>query len=145
MVTYIEQSLNKSETLIATFRFHWSAWIPFWLWIILAPITFGVTLLFAIIVYLNLRSTERGVTSRRVIQKKGFISRKTDEMKLDSIETVEIDQSILGRIFGCGTVKVTGRGISSVLLKSLDDPLAVKRAIEEAEDFVPPATQEAAS
>jgi hypothetical protein len=51
-------------------------------------------------------------------------------MKLASIETVEINQGIWGRIFGFGTVKVTGRGISDLMFKNIDDPMSVKRQIE---------------
>ena len=51
-------------------------------------------------------------------------------MKLTSIETVEIEQSIWGRMFGYGTIKLTGRGISDVTFKNIDDPMAVKREIE---------------
>lgn len=65
-----------------------------------------------------------------MIYKKGIISRTTDEMKLSSIETVEIHQGIIGRIFGFGTVQVTGRGVSDVKFKRIDDPMNVKRAIE---------------
>ncbi|MBP7189323.1 MAG: PH domain-containing protein, partial [Thiopseudomonas sp.] len=61
------------------------------------------------------------------------VSRKTEEMKVSSIETVEIDQGVLGRIFGFGTVKVTGRGISDVLFSKIDDPLGVKKSIESIE------------
>lgn len=145
MASFIEQSLNKNETLIQTFRFHWSAWITFWLFLILAPFTLGISLIFALFSFITLKTTERGVTSRRVIQKRGFISRKTDEMKLSAVETVEIEQGILGRILGSGSIKVTGRGISNVVLKGLDDPMAVKRSIEEAEDFETTAAAEASS
>ena len=51
-------------------------------------------------------------------------------MKLQSIETVEIDQGIGGRMFGYGTIKITGRGISDVIFKGIDDPMSVKRQIE---------------
>jgi hypothetical protein len=40
------------------------------------------------------------------------------------------EQGVLGRIFGFGTVKVTGRGLSDIVFKGLDDPIAVKRTIE---------------
>jgi uncharacterized membrane protein YdbT with pleckstrin-like domain len=65
-----------------------------------------------------------------VILKKGIISRMTEEMKLKSIETVEIDQGVFGRILGFGTVKITGRGLSDFVFKGIDDPMAVKRTIE---------------
>ena len=65
-----------------------------------------------------------------MVLKKGIVSRKTEEMKLKSIETVEIDQGVLGRVLGFGTVKLTGKGVSDFLLKGIADPLAVKRTIE---------------
>lgn len=51
-------------------------------------------------------------------------------MKLRSIETIEINQGIIGRIFGFGAIKVTGRGISDFMFKGIDDPMSVKRQIE---------------
>jgi uncharacterized membrane protein YdbT with pleckstrin-like domain len=104
--------------------------VPTWLWIILEIPTIGLTLLIALYGFLRLRFTEQGVTNKRVILKKGIISRKTEEMKLTSIETVEIHQGIWGRILGFGSVKVTGRGISNVVYKGIDDSMAVKRQIE---------------
>jgi uncharacterized membrane protein YdbT with pleckstrin-like domain len=65
-----------------------------------------------------------------VIYKTGIISRKSEEMKLTSIETVEIDQGIFGRILGYGNIKVSGQGASDVVFRVVKDPMAVKRAIE---------------
>ncbi|HVL01102.1 MAG TPA: PH domain-containing protein [Dongiaceae bacterium] len=112
------------------FALHWFAKVPMVLWFILAIPTLGIALIPAIYELLRLRSIELGVTNKRVVQKKGIVSRNTEEMKLKSIETVEIEQGVMGRIFGFGTVKVTGRGISDVVFKSIDDPMAVKRKIE---------------
>ena len=44
--------------------------------------------------------TEIAVTNRRVIYKKGLIRRQTNEMNMDKVESVKIDQSILGRMLG---------------------------------------------
>lgn len=129
-MSYIEQSLSSGEKVEGLFRLHWFAWIPVVMWIILGLVTFGLTWLIAIYEYLRIRFLEQGVTNKRVILKKGIISRKTEEMKLKSIETVEIDQGIFGRIFGFGTVRVTGRGVSSVIFHGIDDPMSVKRQIE---------------
>lgn len=127
---YIEQSLSTGEKIEGLFKLHWIAWIPMVIWIILAIPTFGITLILAIYEFMRLKFLEQGVTNKRVILKKGIISRQTEEMKLASIETVEINQGIFGRIFGFGTVKVTGRGISDLMFKRIDDPIAVKRQIE---------------
>ena len=129
-MSYITESLSKDEAVEALFKFHWVAWMPMVIWLVLGPITLGLTWIVALYEFLRLRTIEQGVTNKRVILKKGIISRRTDEMKLKSIETVEIDQGIVGRILGYGTIRVTGRGISDVLFKGIDDPMAVKRQIE---------------
>lgn len=127
---YIEESLSTGEEISALFRLHWVARIPLALWLLLGIPTLGITLVIALYEYLRIRHIEQGVTNKRVIFKTGIISRKSEEMKLASIETVEIDQGIFGRILGYGSIKVTGRGTSDVLFRLIDDPMAVKRQIE---------------
>jgi len=129
-MSYIEQSLSEGEKVVKLFRLHWTARLWLVLWIVLILPTFGIALLLAIYEWLRLRTLEYGVTNKRVILKKGIIGRQTEEMKIGSIETVEIDQGVLGRILGYGDVKVTGRGISDVVFRRMDDPMAVKRHIE---------------
>jgi len=136
-VSYIEDSLSAGEKVEGLFKLHWFAWVPMVLWLILGVVTFGLTWLVALYEFLRLKFIEQGVTNKRVVLKKGIISRKTEEMKLTSIETVEIDQGVWGRIFGFGTVKVTGRGISDVVYRGIDDPMAVKRQIESISNPVP--------
>ena len=124
-MAYIDESLYAGEEITGLFEQHWVVRIPMVLWLLLV-ITFPL----AIYEYLRVRHTELGVTNKRVISKTGIISRKSEEMKLTSIETVEIDQSILGRMLGYGNIKVSGRGSSDVLFRNVDDPMGVKRAIE---------------
>ena len=129
-MSYIEESLSAGEKVEGLFKLHWFAWVPMYLWLILGLVTFGLTWLLALYEFLRLKFMEQGVTNKRVILKRGIISRRTEEMKVTSIETVELNQGIWGRIFGFGTIKVTGRGISDVVLKSIADPMTVKRQIE---------------
>ena len=124
-MSYLEQSLSAGEKVETVFRLHWTAWLPVWFWAILV-----VTLPIALYVFLRLKYQEQGVTNKRVVLKKGIIGRQSEEMKLKSIETVEIDQGVLGRILGFGTVRVTGRGVSDIVFSGVEDPIAVKRAIE---------------
>jgi len=124
-MSYIQDSLSEGEKVVRIFRQHWVTRIWLAIWILLL-----VTIPIAIYEWLRLRTIEHGVTNKRVIYKRGIVSRHTEEMKLGSIETVEIDQGIWGRILGFGDVKVTGRGISDVLLRTIDDPMEVKRQIE---------------
>jgi uncharacterized membrane protein YdbT with pleckstrin-like domain len=129
-MSYIEESLSEGEKVVSVFRQHWVARLPLALWIVLALPTFGITLPIAVYEWLRLRTLEYGVTNKRVVFKQGIISRRTEEMKLGSIETVEIDQGVWGRMLGFGDIRATGKGLSDVLFKRIDDPMEVKRRIE---------------
>lgn len=130
---YINDSLSNGEEVRDLFKLHWFSKIPMICWLILAIPSLGITLPLALWQWLKLRSIEQGATNKRVVLKTGIISRKTEEMKISSIETVEIIQGVTGRIFGFGTVKITGRGISDLMFKNIDDPMAVKRKIDSIE------------
>jgi len=153
-MSYIEDSLSKDEEIHEIYKLHWFSKIPMILWVIaviavaiaLFSIDFliemplwgkalivAIPMLAAIYQWLYLSSIEQGTTNKRIVLKTGIISRDTEEMKMDSVETVEIDQSIFGRIFGFGDITVTGRGISNVVFKKIDDPIEVKKSIESVE------------
>lgn len=129
-MSYINDSLSNEEEVRNLFKLHWSSKILLCLWLLLAIPTLGITLLLALYEWLRLRSIEQGVTNKRVIQKRGIISRKSEEMKISSIETVEIIQSVFGRMLNYGTIKVTGRGLSDIIFTNIADPMDVKRKIE---------------
>jgi uncharacterized membrane protein YdbT with pleckstrin-like domain len=101
-----------------------------WFWAFAGLLSAGLLAPIAIYFWLSLRTIEQGLTNKRVITKRGIISRHTDEMKLSSIETVELQQGVIGRIFGFGRVRVTGRGNSDVILRTVCNPMQVKREIE---------------
>ncbi len=132
-MTYIEESLSAGEEVKALFKLHWVAKLPLIMWLVLAIPTLGITLLLAGWEWLKLRSIEQGVTNKRVIYKEGIVSRRSEEMKISSVETVEIIQGVMGRMLGFGMVKVTGRGISDLQFKNVNDPMDVKRKIESVE------------
>jgi uncharacterized membrane protein YdbT with pleckstrin-like domain len=73
--------------------------------------------------------TEFAVTDRRVISKRGFINRSTNEMNMDKIESVQVDQSILGRLLDYGTVTVRGTGEGLEPIMHVAAPIAFRNAI----------------
>ncbi len=130
-MSYIQDSLSKDEKIEKLFKLHWlDKFAPIFFFIVLSISTLGVTLLMAIYVYFYLKKIEQGVTNKRIILKKGIIGRNTQEIKLDAVETVEIKQGVIGRILDFGTVKITGRGISNLIFKNIDNPMEVKKDIE---------------
>lgn len=72
-------------------------------------------------------TTELAVTSRRVIAKVGFIRRSTVEMNHAKVESIHIEQSVLGRILGYGTLTVVGTGGGIAPIDCIADPLAFRR------------------
>ncbi|MBN9599184.1 MAG: PH domain-containing protein [Afipia sp.] len=74
-------------------------------------------------------TTETDVTSMRVIHKQGFIRRRTFEMNLDRVESVDVDQSILGRIFGWGDITIRGVGEGVERLRMIRSPLQFRNHI----------------
>ncbi|MDD3181811.1 MAG: PH domain-containing protein [Alphaproteobacteria bacterium] len=83
-------------------------------YIAIAIIFFGaLDLVFSFIRQL---STELVVTDQRVIAKHGFIATTSYELMMTKVEGATIDQSVMGRLLGYGTlmVKGTGGGISPI-------------------------------
>ena len=80
---------------------------------------------------LAIATTEFAVTNRRVIAKTGLVRRHTLEMLLTKIESVAVNQTMLGRIFNIGTVTVTGTGGTKESFRAIGDPFAVRKKISQ--------------
>lgn len=95
---------------------------------------FGLTFFIkAVAMFISRWTTEIAVTNRRMIYKKGWIARSTEELGLARIEEVNLKQSVLGRILGYGTLRIGGVGIGAVKLPPyIKAPLTFKMAIEAA-------------
>jgi len=95
----------------------------------LAGIILAVALIDALVAAIRRVSTELAVTDQRVIFKQGVLARHTIEMNRSKVESVDVDQSIFGRIFGYGTVMVRGTGGSLEPFRQIDDPLTFRSHI----------------
>jgi len=122
---YIETTLTGDEKIEYMFSYHWIKWIlPIILCITVFLIPIGVFLL------LRIYFTEQGVTSMRGIKKVGIIGRKTEELLISKVETVEMKQGVFGRILGYGNVQLTGTGTSNLVFSNVSDPMDVKKNLE---------------
>jgi len=63
------------------------------------------------------------------VYKRGFIRRHTVEMNMDKVESVDVDQSVLGRIFDYGDIVIRGTGVGIEPLRGIDSPLAFRNAV----------------
>jgi uncharacterized membrane protein YdbT with pleckstrin-like domain len=74
-------------------------------------------------------TTETDVTNRRTVHKTGFIKRRTFEMSLDKVESVDVNQSILGRFMNYGDVTIIGVGEGKETISTIASPFAFRNAI----------------
>ena len=157
-MSYIQKSLGDGETIIARAHFHALYSVAAWLCLIVPgallaaafgqaqqqpdPYTVAAGLLFVLglITFLRMMirkwSTEIGVTSHRFVERYGLLSMHTNEISLPNIEGVRVHQSILGRIFGYGTIRIEGTGVDSVTTPSIADPVGFVRAIQTAKEHI---------
>jgi len=134
MTSYVEGALIKDERVVHVGHISlWSLWGYIALGIILLP-AFGIGLIFLIIAYIKYKTTELAITTRRVIAKFGFISRRTVELNINKVESIQVDQSVMGRILGYGTLVISGTGTSHAPIPGISNPIAFRKAFIEAQD-----------
>ena len=149
---YVEQVLQPGESLVYATTLHWLVYLRALVLFVLAvlclyfagkvdpgwpdmalKITAAVFCLWGILAAVNAliqrATTELAVTDRRVIFKTGIFQRHTVEMNVSKVETVGVNQSILGRLLGYGTVTVRGTGGSFEPIPFIGEPLAFRNHI----------------
>ena len=150
-MSYIDESLAPNETVLYRAHFHWlhraGAYVTL---AAFGAIALGALLLVqdlagllgaAVIAFVGLSvflavmipmwTTEIGVTSHRFIHKRGWLRRTTDELQLSSIEEVNLEQGVLGRLFDYGRLVLHGTGVNDIKLPVLAEPVALRRALQE--------------
>jgi uncharacterized membrane protein YdbT with pleckstrin-like domain len=120
MGTYVNNHLIRDESVFLETNYHWVIFIS---WLGLFTLLLGP----AIIRW----SSEFVITNRRIIIKTGFISRKTFEMNLSKIESVNVDQPFMGRIFGYGSMTIIGTGGTRESFHNISKPLEFRKAFQE--------------
>ncbi len=99
-----------------------------WLFMVSAALA-AIALAVFTIAYLKRASTEIAVTDRRIIFKRGLIRRHTVEMNMQKVESVDVDQTLLGRLFDFGDVTVRGVGSTFERLTFIDAPLRLRTTV----------------
>jgi uncharacterized membrane protein YdbT with pleckstrin-like domain len=132
-MSYVESVLGAGEKVLFTGRV--SGWSLFWYWVTgFLLLIVGVGLVIWIVAWIKLRATELAVTNKRVIAKFGFISRETIEINVGRIESVQVNQSVTGRILNYGTVVFSGAGTPQAVIHHISDPLAFRNAVVGAQE-----------
>ncbi len=145
-MSYIEENLMKGENILYRARLHWVVFIWPVIWFIVAIMFFGrgghaaftagclfiiIAVAKAISSFITFSNSEFAVTNQRVIAKVGFIRRNSLEVLLGKIEAIQVNQDILGRILGYGSITVSGTGGTRDPFHNISDPLELRRKIQE--------------
>jgi uncharacterized membrane protein YdbT with pleckstrin-like domain len=152
-VRYYQQVLRDNETLAFACRLHWIVFVralgfllgavvlflaaisvpdetlPHQLLVYAGDVCLLLTPLYALAAWARWYSTDIAVTDRRVIYKRGLISRRTIEMNVSKIETVDVEQGPLARLLGYGDVIIRGTGGTFEPLRYVGEPIALRNAI----------------
>ncbi len=102
---------------------------PFW-WVVLGfAVVSALTFTSA---WVRSSTSEFAVTDKRVIIKVGMLRRRTVETMLAKVEGIGVDQTMSGRLFGSGTIVVTGTGGTKEEFDRIADPLEFRRQVQAA-------------
>jgi uncharacterized membrane protein YdbT with pleckstrin-like domain len=145
-MSYIEKNLMNGENILYRARLHWVVF--FWplIWFIVAIVLFSrggdaavivgrlfilIAIAKAISSFISISTSEFAVTNQRVIAKVGFIRRNSLEVLLGKIEAIQVNQDILGRVLGYGSITVSGTGGTRDPFHNISNPLELRRKIQE--------------
>ena len=144
-MSYIEENLMNGENILYSSKLHWVVFLWPIIWFIVAIMFFsgggeaaaagGLFVLIAIVTgiasFINYKTSEFGITNKRVIVKVGFIRRNSIEVLLNKVEGIQVNQGILGRILGFGSITVSGTGGTKDPFHKIDAPFEFRKRAQE--------------
>lgn len=143
-MSYISNNLLNGEEVIYESKLHWIVFlgpaIIFAIGILLPfndllgqfkPLLILAGLVMGVLAFIDVKTSEFGITNKRVIVKVGFIRRKSIEVLLTKVEGIDVDQSILGRVLDFGTIVVSGTGGTKDPFKNIASPMELRRRAQE--------------
>lgn len=128
---YVDESLAPGEEILARGRWPGLFWFGAWAALIVLGVAIVGIFIFVRAVII-MKTTDFAVTNKRVILKRGWLNRRTQELAVGSVEGVVLDQSFWARIWNYGRVIVTGTGDAVIRFPPMADPVTFRRAIETA-------------
>ncbi len=143
-MSYITRTLGEDEKVQVVAKLHWICYVYPTLLLCLClfcgllglganPVFLLISFLIGLLAFyhfLNLNAIEMVVTNRRVVCRKGIIGIKTWELKNNKVESIEVKQSLKGRILGYATLWFSGTGTSKVCFQNIKNPWSLKKKID---------------
>ena len=134
MSSYVQSVIGPGEKIEYEGKVSvWSMVPLFILGSILLP-AYGLGLLFWLSAYLRYISTELAITDKKIIAKFGFIKRESIELLLPKVETIQVKQSMLGRMLNYGSIVVSGAGTPQAPVPGISHPIDFRRAFMDVKE-----------
>jgi len=145
-MSYIDNNLMSGERVIYRTNLHWIVFLwPIILFVTAIVLFFiggGVAIAIGVILiilaliiwlfsFIDYKTSEFGITDKRVMVKIGFIQRKSTEILLDKVESIQVDQGILGRMFNFGSITIIGTGGTKDPFHKIANPLEFRKKAQE--------------
>jgi uncharacterized membrane protein YdbT with pleckstrin-like domain len=146
---YVDSNLPPDESVTYRTSLHWAIFLgPIFclavaaaFFICAAAMNMGVIAIFGVVLLVpgvvlgisrwpTYLSSEFAITDKRVVIKVGLLRRHTLEMLLTKVETIAVDQGIVGRIFNFGTIVVIGTGGTRERFTGISSPLEFRRQVQ---------------
>lgn len=126
----IIQEFPKEEKILLSVHPAWrsySKWIA--MGVLLLPI--GIGFIFLMYVFFDRIGKTYTVTSARVSIKSGILGRNVDEINVADIRGMQMKQSVIDRLLGCGEVSIVTAGTSEteIKIKGIKHPNVFKDVI----------------
>ena len=149
---YVERHLLAGERVVYKTRLHWVLFVkpalvvlagvilmvllrqvqdPRWLWIFGAAVAL-IGLVWAFVHYVEVMTSEFAVTTSRLILKVGLISRYTTELLLAKVESIGVQQGLIGRLLNYGDLTVSGTGGAREVFRRVRDPIGFRNHVQQA-------------
>lgn len=138
---YIESNLLPGEQVVYKAHLHRIIFVKSLLVIAvgllllaLEPRVGGIVILVGLILalpaFIRYKTSEFGMTTKRVVIKVGFVRRRTVELLLRQIEAISVDQSLMGRMMSFGTITISGTGGVREVFTDVAAPLDFRHQIQ---------------
>lgn len=134
MGTFVNNSLIKDETIIREgYMSWWSQFGMLLVGVVLTPVLFGLGFIgYAVF---KIKTTELAITNKKIVGKVGFFSQQSIELPLNKIESVDIIQTLPGKMFNYADVIIVGSGGSNLKLSAILDAYEFRKNVLEAIDI----------
>jgi uncharacterized membrane protein YdbT with pleckstrin-like domain len=132
MGRYIDEILQPGEKVLYSTNAHWMFYLPAiaaWILALILVLLSRTTITEGIVLLCLSAAAVVAIAALYWTAKAGFIKRRTFEMSLDKVESVDVNQSILGRIMNYGDVTVRGVGEGAETIRTIASPLDFRNHI----------------